>query len=236
MPFNLLLLPLLGGYIFISRWHVTRFDSTRYTGERLLFHSATAGVVFLLAAFVVTRAAVLWQPGFYSTWREAVPFAYAGTSFLAFLLGALIWIPANWFLDREQQALLAVEQWGDFLEMLLNRSITETRQISLTLASGKVYVGFVTTAFDPSFPRKYLMLMPTLSGYRDSTTKEVFFTNDYATVYGELLEGDETDLMRIADQFQLVIPVSEVVSANLFDPDIYEMFATSSAPADSLRP
>ena len=58
MPFNLLLLPLLGGYIFISHWHVTRFDATRYTGERLLFHSATAGVVFLLVAFLASRGIV----------------------------------------------------------------------------------------------------------------------------------------------------------------------------------
>jgi hypothetical protein len=32
MPFNVLLLPLLGGYFFITRWLPTRFATKRYTG------------------------------------------------------------------------------------------------------------------------------------------------------------------------------------------------------------
>lgn len=55
MPFNVLLLPLLGGYIFITYWHRTRFSARRYTGERLLFHAALAGVIFLILSFWITR-------------------------------------------------------------------------------------------------------------------------------------------------------------------------------------
>jgi hypothetical protein len=47
VPFNVLLLPLLGGYLFITHWNRTRFHTKRYSGERLIFHSAIAGVVFL---------------------------------------------------------------------------------------------------------------------------------------------------------------------------------------------
>jgi len=46
MPFNVLLLPLLGGYLFLTHWNRTRFDTKRYSGERLIFHAAVAGVVF----------------------------------------------------------------------------------------------------------------------------------------------------------------------------------------------
>ncbi len=88
MPFNVLLLPLLGGYVFISQWNRTRFDARRYSGERLLLHAALAGVWFLLIAFVVTRLAILVGPATYAHWRALVPFEYTGTSFLAFLGGA----------------------------------------------------------------------------------------------------------------------------------------------------
>lgn len=30
--------------------------------------------------------------------------------------------------------------------------------------------------------------------------------------------------MRMADEFQLVIPIAEIVTANLFDPVVYELF------------
>ena len=36
MPFDVLLLPLLGGYIFISNWNYTRFEAKRYSGQRLV--------------------------------------------------------------------------------------------------------------------------------------------------------------------------------------------------------
>ena len=46
MPFNVLLLPLLGGYVFITYWNYTRFSARRYAGERLLINAALAGVGF----------------------------------------------------------------------------------------------------------------------------------------------------------------------------------------------
>lgn len=118
MPFNVLLLPLLGGYVFISHWNHTRFDARRYSGERLIFHAAIAGAVFLGVAFVVTRMVILWKPGLYVWWRQLVPFGYTGTSLLAFALAALTWIPLNRFVsDRDTEQGKAVEQWGDYLEL-----------------------------------------------------------------------------------------------------------------------
>lgn len=55
MPFNVLLLPLLGGYVFLTRWNRTRFSTRRYSGERLIFHSAIAGVALLCIYFIFVR-------------------------------------------------------------------------------------------------------------------------------------------------------------------------------------
>lgn len=233
MPFNILLLPLLGGYVFISYWNVTRFDAKRYRGERLLFHSAIAGLVFLLIAFAFTNQIAARWPGAQAWWKGHIPFGYSGTSLLAFMLAALTWIPLNGLFDREKQAKKAVEDWGDFLEMLLNRAMNETKQVSITMKSSKVYVGFVTSSFDPSYERKYMMLMPTLSGYRSDETKEMVIVNDYAKVYQRLIDEDAATLFKVADEFQLVLPIAEIASANLFDPAVYDLFYTASSPDEN---
>lgn len=225
MPYNLLLLPLLGGYVFISYWHHTRFDAKRYTGERLIFHAALAGCFFLALAYIITHAAAHFKPEIAEAWKAVVPFDYSGTSVLAFCLAATAWLPLNGTISRrEHEAEKAVEQWGDFLEILIIQSIAGAKQISLTLTTGKVYIGFVTRSIDPAFDRRYLQIMPTLSGFRDSKTRDLIITRDYAQAYARLIEADSTFLVTMAEEFQLVIPTAEIVSANLFDPDVYAIF------------
>lgn len=225
MPFNVLLLPLLGGYLFISHWNHTRFDARRYSGERLVFHAATAGVVFLAVAFLITRLLILSKPELHAWWRGLVPFPYTGTSLLAFTLAATAWKPLNGLInDRDSEQEKAVEQWGDFLELLLQRSMKDTMQVSITLSSGKVYIGFVTSNFDPAFERRYIRLLPMLSGYRDAATKDLIISRDYARAYQRLIEEDNALLIEAADRFQVVIPIPEIASANLFDPDVYSVF------------
>lgn len=226
MPFNLLILPLLGGYIFTSYWNPSRVNASRYSGQRLLLHAAVAGVVWLTLAFLLTTILASRLPVFSEAWSQLIPFEYAGTSLISFLLGAVAWVPANWFFDRDQHAVRAVEMRGDFLETLLNKAVEETGQIMVTLSNGKVYVGFVTSNFDPSFDRKYMRMMPMLSGYRDEHTKDLVITNDYARVYQELITEQSPELEN-ADRFQLVVPVQEIRSASLFDPDVYELFTVA---------
>jgi len=117
-----------------------------------------------------------------------------------------------------------IEAWNDYLEELLNQAQAETRQVSLTLKNGKVYVGFVVRTFDPAYDRKYIIVLPTMSGYRTEPTHEVKFTTDYTRVYQALMREDQSRLVRGVNDFQVVVPVSEVLSANLFDWDAYSRF------------
>jgi len=57
VPFNVLLLPLLGGYVFITYWNHTRFSARRYSGERLLIHAALAGVFLLVVSYAAMALA-----------------------------------------------------------------------------------------------------------------------------------------------------------------------------------
>jgi hypothetical protein len=53
MPYNLLLLPLLGGFLFIHLTHFFRFGAQRLDGYRLLFQSAIAGICLSALARLV---------------------------------------------------------------------------------------------------------------------------------------------------------------------------------------
>ncbi|MBD0319442.1 MAG: hypothetical protein ICV87_03850 [Gemmatimonadetes bacterium] len=228
MPFNVLLLPLLGGFALVTRWNYTRFKTKRYSGERLIFYAAIAGVFLLMGAFLVVRTVALLLPGLQASWHRAVPFAYAGTSLLAFFLGLTGGAVLNLFTSRDAAVRAVVEEWNDFLELLLDEAISKTSMVSLTLKSGKVYVGFITSNFDPAYDRKYIRLWPILSGYRDSETQEMKITTNYSLVYAEMDSSGTNPA--VVDDFQVIVPVGEVQSANLFDPRTYDLFNPQSDP------
>jgi hypothetical protein len=72
-----------------------------------------------------------------------------------------------------------------------------------------------------------------MSGFRAQTTYQVTFDTDYTRVYQALIESDESRLVRGVTDFQIVIPVSEVLSANLFDWEAYQRFNETEASEDS---
>lgn len=228
MPFNVLLLPLLGGFALVTRWNYTRFRTKRYSGERLIFYAAIAGVFLLMVAFLTIRVIGWAFPELRAAWNGGVPFAYAGTSLVAFFLGLGGGPFLNRFTSRENAVRAAIEQWNDFLEMLLDEAISKTAMVSLTLKSGKVYVGFITSNFDPAYDRKYIRLWPVLSGYRSADTHEMAITTNYSLVYAEM-DASGTD-SAVVDAFQVVVPVGEVQSANLFDPRTYDRFNPRNEP------
>lgn len=72
-PFNLLFLPLLGGFVFYTRWNLLAFYSERSSGHRLLFSSATAGLLFLVVArltVVANRALVIPNQATFVNWTQ----------------------------------------------------------------------------------------------------------------------------------------------------------------------
>ncbi len=68
---------------------------------------------------------------------------------------------------------------GDPLEVLLRRSFERGREISVTLRSEKVYVGYLDALFNPSYDVNYIEPSLTHSGYRTETEKRLVLTNDY---------------------------------------------------------
>lgn len=155
-------------------------------------------------------------------------------------VGALVW---GWILPRllniyygpERASNIIIDTYAGELEKLMYRAMGEFLLVSITLKSRKVYVGWPVRALIPN-PRRgdirpHIRLLPAISGYRREDTQELVFTTDYSPVYQRIEEeavpGQNPEERLSADDLEMVIPVDEIVSANLFstniDQDWFEM-------------
>jgi hypothetical protein len=225
MPFNLLLLPLLGGFILISVCNRFKFQSVRLDGYRLLFHSSLAGVVLLIFAELLVllfRENLSWVD---RSFHQVVSYNGAGVATLAFLVSYPLSVIANLGFKVEKEIDRVIDRKGDPLELILRRSLKETKPVLLTVKNGKVYVGFVTYNSSPAVPVESMKILPVSSGYRNSETKTVEFTTDYSAVFKKKLEGDPAVTGTDFSDFEIVIPFREIESVGIFDSTIYKVFS-----------
>ena len=83
---------------------------------------------------------------------------------------------------------LTLEKKGDPLEVLLRRAFGQSREVSVTLHSGKAYVGRIADLFNPAYDVQYIELFLTHSGYRTEADKRLVLVNDYREKAGEIFE------------------------------------------------
>lgn len=218
MPYNLFLLPLIGGFLFVHFAHYFRFAAQRLDGYRLLFQSAIAGV----ALSAIARCAELlidWSPlgpPIQKLWHVFSPFDYSATSALSLLLGPALALSLNLVIGKEKAKDIEIRERGNVLIKLLHRAEKENRLISITLDTRKWYVGWVAQSPNLDPQELYFRLLPFISGYRDKDTLET-----RRTVYYDAVLQDKT-----RDQSELVITLAmkDVKIAGLFNDEIYDEF------------
>ena len=213
------LIPILAGYWVVTRLHYTHYSIVRDSGYHLFFKAAILGVflyfvahltVVVLGDFVATLATV-WSI------RTFTPFSTTPT--LAAMFGILLPTIGNRFYSREKAARRAAERDGDRVELLIARSIETQKLIELSLKNRKSYVGIgiVSGIETVDKDKADIELLPLASGYRDEHTQELFIIENYAEVL-------QVQTYERYDDFRIVIPMSEIVSARIFDPDTYTTF------------
>jgi hypothetical protein len=234
MPYNILILPLLGGFVFISRWNRSRWYAVRAEKERLLFFAALAGFAWLVIAFAINvfvAPRFPCQPGGFCLpiwWSTHIPFEHSGISFSAFVLAVTMWKPLNWVRrwSRDVQTAEVVKSQGGALEQFLDTAMQRKKHVMLTLKSGKVYVGRIVSAFEPGQRDQTILVFPTLSGYRDNLKHEVSFTTNYDTVYASIRAEYADSYALLLKQFRIVVPISEILAITFFNYDIHDRYFT----------
>lgn len=126
MPFNQLILPLLGGYVFINHTYLTCYWASRHSKEHLLFLSAVTGAFLLLLARLVTGLALHTRPGYTAAvlLHRIAPYPGIGTAVLAFFFGfALrIWFNKTWTKARAPLWLYAAGTFSQLENLLFASS------------------------------------------------------------------------------------------------------------------
>ena len=221
MPLEWFLIPVVTGYWFLTHLHFTRYGALRDSGYHVFFRAVIAGVILAFIAYTSIFLLNPHIPEVSTIWESFMPIPYSGMLTLTILLGWALPIVGNLFYSKEKAARRAARQSGDLIELLIVESIEEQRLIELSLKNGKSYIGFALESGITSQDESDISLIPMVSGYRNRNTQELEITTNYAPVVQKSLK-ETLDLAY--EDFRVVIPMPEIVSARLFHPETYERF------------
>lgn len=216
------LIPTLAGYWFLTHLNLTRYRIPRDSGYHVFFQAAFTGGVLLMIARVVVVSLETHFSEFFDSWKYFAPFPYSGTALVSVFLGIVAPRILNLCYSKEDAAEKVALQSGDLLEFLIAKSIKEQKQISISLKCGKCYIGFARESGIWSHGDSDVSIIPMASGYRDKDTQELHITVEYAPMIREALRRDSSLPELSLEDFQVVIPVTEIVSVRIFDFDVFQ--------------
>lgn len=120
--------------------------------------------------------------------------------------------------DSKEKALLKAWEQDD-LENIIAHSVLKKMPFSVTLETKKVYVGFVARTIEPSDDKSHLSLIPIYSGFRRESDLGLELTHRYDSILKYLASKDPT---RNHIEYTIVIPIERIVSANIFNEELYK--------------
>jgi len=241
-----LLQVLVGGYVFANTCNPIRYRTAREDGHRLYFRATFYGVCLFFAALLL-RLWLISDFDFYREWEQGIrdvirpilkdtegdSWIFLVVSVWTLILGSTIAGPLNRLLFPKSSWLITAIQEDD-LESLFHRALARAMPVALTMENAKVYVGFVVKTYEPRLARKHLRILPLMSGYRAESGK-VNFTTFYDSAYKKInVWPNGVDGLSLED-FELVLPIDKVQSANLFDVETYNQFQTAQSQAGTGR-
>lgn len=147
----------------------------------LFFRNFPAYQNFELALVDYLRPALKAEPGL-ALAGQTRRLEWVVTTIYSLLLCAVCSTTLNRFTPRQWALTRKVSSFYRFLLKAQQKSIL----VSLTLNSGKVYIGLLVEAIDPSLEPVAITLLPMFSGNRDAEGR-VNLTTDYEALYSTLV-------------------------------------------------
>ena len=221
MSLDVLLVPALGGYWLLTHLHYTRFRAVQESGYHVLFRAAFFGGVLFVVSEILLFLLVQPFPQIQDALDSIFPDNYYDSAALSVALGITLPLVGNRIYSDNRAIRKVARDGGHLVELIISESIDDQRQVELSLRSGKSYIGFAIESGIGLYGETDVSLIPMLSGFRDRDTQELRITTNYAPV---ILQMQERELEMGVEDFQVVIPISEIVSARIFLPEAYELF------------
>ena len=236
MSLALLLLPAVGGYWFVTHFNFTRFQAVRESGYHILFRSVLFGIVWYCVAAVPVwflDACDLWGvPSAIKWWVSVFPPTFTVETVAAIALGGLSPYILNLFYSEELGSRRAAASTGDHMELLISDAVRNQSPVEISLRSRKLYIGFVMGEYGTRQSDLAVSLIPVYSGHRTEDNLNLVIDIDYEHTLGRFVEEESQWRHRSPEDFRVVIPVGEIVSARLFDASVYRAFQTDFATVE----
>ena len=253
MDVALLLMPLIGGFIFSKACVVTKFACAREEGHRLYFR-AGFHAVFLFGVAVLLRQYLLNHSEHYGRLELTISqivaplledknHSYQIPLSLVCIYAMLLGWPLAKIINLPVRKTYFLEEAlaQNPIEDLLYWSVVDEKPVAITMDNRKVYIGYIVETPDPEKEMKAISILPLASGYRTKESSKLQITTDYESVYRSDAgneTADKIDESGIEDSkdedagegeidpndFVVVLPVNRVHSLNLFDFTAYAKF------------
>ena len=238
---------LASGYIFCKLYLPLRYKIVRLTGYKYYFEISFIGLkIFLISIFLYwlyTLSAVDFEFLFIDsinyllneTICNVYCIAISKVTIAIFIIMFFLTIPYPWLhgiylsknLPKALQIIIEASIENRF-EKKIWLAFQNDFLISVTLTSGKVYIGWVMETPDPTKETKYLSILPRYSGCRSLNDCELVIHNDYTEIYKKMVSegGDFSKLDK--GNLEIVLLCSHIQSLNIFNIEIYNEFNKQS--------
>ena len=252
---DIILLPLLGGYLFLITFNYTKFYHKRIEKNRLIYNSLVVAFVFTGLVYFVdylffrfnnyylqigeftTRSVAEWRNIISLEIDEIVHFSKPGfkQSLVVFLTSYPLALLLNKFkiFHKDFSFDYTLSKWGTEFEKLIWNTLGESddleKLLMITTKSNKVYIGQITKLSEP-IENTHLRILPSLSGYREKETQQLFITTNYTTIIENASALGQT---RVLDnKLGVIVPISEIVLISRFDHEIFGQFNSTPDEED----
>ncbi|MHC5309645.1 hypothetical protein ACYSNM_06180 [Myroides sp. LJL116] len=252
---DLIILPLLAGYIFLFTFNLTKFYNIRVDRQRLIFNSLICTVFLSFFSFLFDFY-ILKSETFFGlpnpllqcrTYLSKLIDQIVGSQNLTFgfkqsILILLLSFPLakilNLVFSRKFAFDYTIRKFGSQLDRLFWFSLMELRDedklLMITTKSNKVYIGYVNKISEP-LSESYIRIIPNFSGYRDKEKLTIDITTKYTDVIKDYLQKNKKK--EIDDKLGIIIPASEILIVSKFDAEIFGRFNNSNQDKqDNLTP
>lgn len=249
---DLIILPLIAGYIFLCTFNLTKYYNIRVDKQRLIFNSLIVSVILTITAFLFDY--IILQNYYSFASLQSFPQYRKNTSeFIDNVLGKnnivfglkhfiLIFLasyPLGKFLNiifhRKYAFDFTIQKWGNQLDRIFWFSITEKKDenklLMITTKSNKVYIGYVTKISEP-LGESHIRIIPNFSGYRNKDNLRIDITTIYTDVIKEYIKSNRKK--EIDEKLGIIIPVNEILIVSKFDSDIFGRFNNSENDKNNL--
>ncbi len=218
MSWSILLLPLLGGYYFLSRSIRWKYYYRRIERQRLIFDSLLVAVIFFSAGYSIWFFVGLIDPiqTNHFVLKASVSIPYFYPCLLALILSIIYTTifnkvnehSENWYLSQ------VIEKTGNSLQRDFLQSYFFDKVVMITLKNGKIYVGLISELHEPQPEHSFVRLILFYSGYRDNSM-DVILQKDY-NLNIDTSKDEEGQLVTN------VVAESEILSMTFYDQKIYD--------------